>query len=68
MRPDESAVQITDPGAVKRQLAIVSAEQSESFHTLLLRGLRAVGVEVPDDELIDRRKRRNRSGEPHNGA
>jgi len=56
------------PIAVKRQLALLSAEKGESYRTLMLRGLRAIGLDVPDDELIDRRKRRNRTGRGGNGA
>jgi hypothetical protein len=56
------------PVTVKRQLALLSAEKGESYRTLMLRGLRAIGLDVPDDELIDRRKRRSHTRGGSNGA
>lgn len=56
------------PLAVKRQLAMMSAERGESFRTLMLRGLRAIGLDIPDAELVDRRKQRGRAKGASHGA
>lgn len=66
--PEEAPLQVMVPLAVKRQLAIMSAEKGESFRTLTLRGLRAIRLDVPDAELVDRRKRRSRAEGASHGA
>ena len=64
----DAPLQVMIPIAVKRQLAFLSAEKGESYRTLMLRGLRAIGLDIPDDELVDRRKRRRHTGGGTNGT
>jgi hypothetical protein len=56
----EVAIQVMVPPAVHKQVALMSVQQGESMRTVVLRGLKAIGVEVPDGELVDRRGRRRR--------
>ena len=57
----EVAIQVMVSPAVHKQVAIMGVEQGESMRTVVLRGLKAIGVSIPEDELIDRRTRRRRS-------
>lgn len=51
------------PEAVRRQVALMGADRGENIRTVVLRGLRAIGIDVPDSEFGDRRgRRRNDSG------
>jgi hypothetical protein len=60
--PDkEVAIQVMVPPHVRKQVALMSAENGESIRTVVLRGLKAIGVDVPDDQLVDRRGRWKRS-------
>jgi hypothetical protein len=54
----EVALQVMVPSTVRRQVAPLCAERGESMRTVVLRGLRAVGVDIAETELIDRRGRR----------
>jgi hypothetical protein len=54
----EVPLQVMVPSTVKRQVALLCAERGESMRTVVLRGLRAVGVDIAETELIDRRGRR----------
>ena len=54
----EVAIQVMVPPAVHKQVALMSVHQGESMRTVVLRGLKAIGVDVPDEELVDRRRRR----------
>lgn len=56
----EVAIQVMVPQAVHKQVALMSVQQGESMRTVVLRGLKAIGVHVPDEELVDRRSRRRR--------
>jgi hypothetical protein len=58
----EVPIQVMVPKSVRRQVALMGAERGENIRTVVLRGLRAIGVDIPDSELIDRRGRR-RNGE-----
>lgn len=65
-RPDapeakEVPIQVMVPEAVRRQVALMSAEQGENIRTVVLRGLRAIGINVPESELGDRRGRRRQA-------
>jgi len=62
---EEAPLQVMVPVALKRQLAMMSAERGESLRTLMLRGLRSIGLDVPEAELADRRKRRRPEGTSH---
>jgi hypothetical protein len=46
------------PASVRRRVGVLSAERGENLRTTILRGLVAIGVDVPEDELVDRRGRR----------
>lgn len=51
-------LQVMVPPTVRRQLALLCAERGESMRTVVLRGLRNLGVEIDEAELVDRRGRR----------
>jgi hypothetical protein len=53
-------LQIMVSESVRRQVALLCANRGENIRTTVLRGLRAVGVEVSDAELTDRRGRRRK--------
>ena len=57
----EVAIQVMVPRAVHKQVALMGVQQGESMRTVVLRGLKAIGVEVPDDQLVDRRSRKRRA-------
>ncbi len=46
------------PSDIHKQVALIGIENGESIRTVVLRGLKAIGVDVPDDQLVDRRGRR----------
>jgi len=55
---DEVPLQIMVPASVRRRVGVLSAERGENIRTTILRGLVAIGVDVPESELVDRRGRR----------
>jgi len=63
-KPDDAKrevpLQVMVPPSVHKQVALMSVHQGESMRTVILRGLKAIGVEIPDEELVDRRSRRRR--------
>ena len=61
-------IQVMVPEAVRRQVALMGADRGESIRTLVLRGLQAIGIDIPDSELGDRRGRRHSQGGRGNGA
>ena len=56
----EVPIQVMVPETVRRQVALMSAERGENIRTIVLRALRAIGINVPESELGDRRGRRQR--------
>lgn len=54
----EVPLQVMVPDSVRRQLALLCANRGENVRTVVLRGLRAVGIQISDSELVDRRGRR----------
>lgn len=57
--PDnEVPLQVMVPASVRRRVGVLSAERGENLRTTILRGLIAIGVDVPETELVDRRGRR----------
>lgn len=60
--PEETArevpIQVMVPKTVRRQVALMGADRGENIRTVVLRGLRAIGIDVPEYELTDRRGRR----------
>jgi hypothetical protein len=55
---DNVPLQVMVSPDVKRQIAHMCAERGESLRTVVLRGLMSIGVDVPEEELGDRRGRR----------
>lgn len=64
----EVPIQVMVPEAVRRQVALMSADRGENIRTVVLRGLRAIGIEIPDSELADRRGRRRNGKGGSDGA
>lgn len=60
-------IQVMVPEDVRRQVAMMSAERSESIRTIVLRALRGIGIGIEDSELIDRRGRQRQPGRQSNG-
>lgn len=58
LEPKEVPIQVMVPETVRRQVAMMSAERGESIRTVVLRGLRAIGITVPESQMVDRRGRR----------
>lgn len=59
--PKEVPIQVMVPETVRRQVALMSAERGENIRTVVLRGLRAIGIDVPESQMVDRRGRRRRA-------
>lgn len=53
--PEEN-LQITVPRATKKSLKLRSAETGDPMRVIVLRALATVGIQVPNEELKDRRK------------
>jgi hypothetical protein len=49
-------LQVLVPEPVRRQLEIRAAEEGITKRTFILRALRQAGLDVPEDEIRDRRK------------
>lgn len=62
-RSREVALHVLVPAHVRKQLDILSAHQGESLRTLVLRGLRSVGIQVTDEEVRGGHKREKRRAE-----
>jgi hypothetical protein len=60
-------IQVMVPEDVRRQVAMMSAERSESIRTIVLRALRGIGISIEDSQLIDRRGRQRQPGGRSNG-
>lgn len=56
MSEDETNLQITLPKKTKKSLRLMAAERGEPMRLIVLEALSKVGVEVPVEELQDRRK------------
>ena len=55
--PDgEENLQITVPSVTKKSLKIRAAESGDPMRVIVLRALAEAGIQVPDEELQDRRK------------
>ena len=52
----QKAIQAYVPASVAKALNIRAAEEGGTVRTIILQGLKAIGVAVPDEELRDRRK------------
>jgi len=67
-RDKEVPIQIMVPEAVRRQVAIMGADRGENIRTVVLRGLRAIGIDIPESELVDRRGRRRNDNRGNDGS
>lgn len=52
----EDTLQITIPAITKKSLRLAAAENGETMRVIVLRALASAGIEVPKQELKDRRK------------
>lgn len=52
----QKSIQAYVPASLVRQLNIKAAQEDTTVRTIILKGLKALGMDVPDDELRDRRK------------
>jgi hypothetical protein len=57
---NEVPLQVMVPESVRRQVALLCADRGENIRTMVLRGLRSVGIQVSESELTDRRGRRRK--------
>lgn len=64
----EVPIQVMVPEAIRRQVALMGADRGENIRTVVLRGLRAIGIDIPDSEFGDRRGRRHNGRGGGNGA
>ena len=55
-REAERPLQAIVPASVERAVKIRAAEEGTTVRTLILRGLKAIGIGVPEEELRDRRR------------
>lgn len=55
---NEVPLQVMVPAGVRRQVGLISAQRGENIRTTILRGLLAIGVDIPESELVDRRGRK----------
>lgn len=44
----EVPIQVMVPETVRRQAALMSADRGENIRTVVLRGLRAIGIDIPE--------------------
>jgi hypothetical protein len=56
----EVPLQVMLPSPIRKQVGMLSAERGESLRITVLRGLKAIGVKVPETEFSDRRGRRTK--------
>ena len=52
---DEVPLQVTVPRRVKRALDVRAAQTGQTKRSIVLEGLRQIGLEVSDDEVTGRR-------------
>jgi len=52
---EDVAFQVTLPRSVMRQIRVLAAEEGTTHRAIVLRALRAAGIEVPDGADVDRR-------------
>lgn len=56
----EEPLQITVPQVTKKCLKVQAAETGETMRVIVLKALAAAGIQVPESELLDRRKEKER--------
>jgi len=55
----EVPLQVLIPANIRKQLALMGAEQGESLRSLILQAIRGLGVEVTDADIAGKRGRKN---------
>jgi hypothetical protein len=60
-RPDpkqdkDTALQVMVPSRVKRQVSVRAAQEGTTQRTIILSALRAIGFDIQEEELCDKRK------------
>jgi hypothetical protein len=55
----EVPLQVLVPRHIHRKLGVKAAEESQSLRALVLRAVRSLGIEVTDEEIRGKRRRRN---------
>jgi hypothetical protein len=53
----EEPLQVTVPQITKKSLKVRAAETGDTMRVIVLRALAAAGIQVPEKELQDRRKK-----------
>lgn len=64
----EVPIQVMVPESIRRQVALMGVNRGENIRTVVLRGLQAIGIDVPESELTDRRGRNRDNNGGSNGA
>ena len=57
----EVQLHVLVPAHVRKQVDILGAHQGESLRTIVLRGLREIGIQVSDEEIRGGHKRERRT-------
>lgn len=52
----ETALQVMVPSRLKRQVSVRAAQEGTTQRTIILSALRAVGFDIGEEELCDKRK------------
>ncbi len=55
----EVPLQVLIPANIRKQLALLAAEEGESLRSLMLRAIRSLGVTVTDADIKGKRGRKN---------
>jgi len=50
------SLQVMVPARIKRQVSVRAAKEGSTQRAIILTGLRAIGIEVNDKDLYDKRK------------
>lgn len=59
-RAKEVPLHVLVPAHVRKQADILGAQRGETLRTIVLRGLRSIGIEVSDEEIRGGHKREQR--------
>lgn len=52
----QKSINVYVPVSVAKALNVKAAEEESTVRSLVLRGLKQIGISIPDDEIRDRRK------------
>jgi hypothetical protein len=59
MAEPEVPLQVLIPEHIRKQIAVKAAEEGRSLRALILSAIRSLGIEVTDEEIRGKRRRRN---------